>query len=59
MEEYVVVHQRRTCIEVYRRDGRRWVMEAYGEGESARLESLDVELDVDGIYFDPMAARSG
>lgn len=55
LREYVIVYQGRTCIEVYRRDGRRWVMEEYGPGESARLESLDVELDVDGIYLDPLA----
>lgn len=56
LREYVIVYQARRRIEVYRRDGRRWVMEEYGEGEQARLESLDVSLDVDGIYFDPLAA---
>ncbi len=56
LREYVVVYQGRRCIEVYRRDGRRWVMEEYGAGEHARLESLDVSLDVDGIYLDPLAA---
>lgn len=61
LKEYVVVDQRRKCIEVYRRDGRRWIMEEFGAGEAARLESLDVALDVDGIYFDPLAevASSG
>ncbi len=56
LREYVVVYQARKCVEVYRRDGRRWVMEEYGVGQAARLESLGVELDVDGIYFDPLAA---
>lgn len=56
LREYVIVAQDRKRIEVYRRDGKRWVMEEYGEGEPARLESLDVTLDVDGIYFDPLAA---
>ena len=31
-------------------------MEEYGAGEHARLESLDVSLDVDGMYLDPLAA---
>ena len=42
-------------IEVYRRDGRRWVMEEYGPGEAARLESLEVAIDVDAVYFDPLS----
>ncbi len=56
LREYVVVYQDRACIEVHRRDGRRWILEEYGPGERARLESLDVSLDVDGIYLDPLAA---
>lgn len=55
LQEYVVVHGRSRCIEVYRREGRRWVMDEYGPGEHARLESLDVALDVDAVYLDPLA----
>jgi Uma2 family endonuclease len=55
LAEYVVVHQARRCIEVYRREGRRWVMDEYGPGEEAVLESLGIRLDVDAVYFDPLA----
>jgi len=55
LREYVVVHQARRCVEVFRREGRRWIMDEYGEGEAARLESLDVSLDIDALYFDPLA----
>lgn len=54
LAEYVLVSQRARRIEVYRRDGRRWTLEEYGPGQSARLESVGVELSVDAIYFDPL-----
>lgn len=56
LTEYVLVSQRARRIEVYRRDGRRWTLEEYGPGERARLESLDVEIAVDDVYFDPLAS---
>jgi len=55
LQEYVVVQGTARRIEVYRRDGRRWVMEEYGPGEEARLESLEVAIPVDAVYFDPLA----
>ncbi len=55
LAEYVLVSQRARRIEVYRRDGRRWTLDEYGPGESARLESLDVSISVDAVYFDPLS----
>ncbi len=55
LSEYVLVSQRARRIEVYRRDGERWTLEEFGPGERARLESLDGELAVDDVYFDPLA----
>ena len=55
LAEYVLVSQRSARIEVYRRDGKRWTLDEYGKGEQAKLESLGVEIDVDTVYFDPLA----
>jgi Uma2 family endonuclease len=52
LREYVLIAQRERRIEVYRRDGRRWVLDEYGPGERAALESIAVELAVDEVYVD-------
>jgi Uma2 family endonuclease len=52
LREYVLVSQRERRIEVYRRDGRRWVLDEYGPGERLTLESINVELVVDEVYVD-------
>jgi Uma2 family endonuclease len=52
LREYVLVAQRERRIEVYRRDGRRWLLDEYGPGERLMLESISVELAVDEVYID-------
>ncbi|HEY3805650.1 MAG TPA: Uma2 family endonuclease [Kofleriaceae bacterium] len=52
LREYVLVSQHERNIDVYRRDGRRWVLDAYGAGETFRLESVEVTLAVDDVYTD-------
>jgi Uma2 family endonuclease len=52
LREYVLVAQRTRRIEIYRRDGRRWLLDEYGPGERLTLESLGVELAVDDVYVD-------
>ncbi len=52
LREYVLIAQRERRIEVYRRDGRRWVLEEYGPGERVALESIAVELAIDEVYVD-------
>jgi Uma2 family endonuclease len=56
LAEYVLVSQRSARIEVYRRDGKRWTLDEYGKAEHAKLESLGIEIDVDAVYFDPLAS---
>ncbi|MBI2216263.1 MAG: Uma2 family endonuclease [Candidatus Rokubacteria bacterium] len=56
LREYVLVSQRATRIEVYRRQDDRWVLAEAGAGEALRLESIDVALSVDEVYRDPLAA---
>ena len=59
LREYVLVSQRERRVDVYRRDGRRWVLEEYGREERVRLESLDVEISVDAVYQDGLGAIVG
>lgn len=54
LREYVLVSQRARRIDVYRRDGRRWVLEEVGPGERVRLESIDAELALDDAYVDAL-----
>lgn len=55
LREYVLVSQRTTRIEVYRRQGAAWVFSEAGAGQTLALESLGVTLAVDEIYRDPLA----
>lgn len=52
LREYVLVSQRERRIDVFRRDGKRWVLDEYGRDESVRLETLDVSVAVDHVYVD-------
>jgi Uma2 family endonuclease len=48
LEEYVLVSQDERRIEVRRREGRDWITEARGSGDSVRIFGL--EIAVDAIY---------
>jgi Uma2 family endonuclease len=52
LREYVLISQRERRVEVYRRDGRRWLLDEYGPGERPALASLAIELAVDELYVD-------
>lgn len=54
LQEYVLVAQEEPRIEVYRREGDTWVLREYGPGGQVALASLDVTLDLDTIYRDPI-----
>jgi Uma2 family endonuclease len=57
LREYVLVSQRAKRIEVYRRDvGGESILSEATTGERVRLPSLGVELSVDEVYRDPLAA---
>jgi Uma2 family endonuclease len=56
LREYVLVSQHERRIDVYTRDGRRWVLDEYRTGEKFRLESIDVALAVDDCYTDALGA---
>lgn len=54
LREYVLVSQHERRIDVYVRDGRRWVLDEYGPGETFRLESVGVDVPVDLTYVDAL-----
>jgi Uma2 family endonuclease len=54
LREYVLVSQHERRVDVYRRDGRRWILDDHGSGERLRLESVEVELAVDDVYTDAL-----
>ena len=59
LREYVLVSQRERRVDVYRRDGRRWVLEEYEQRERVRLDSLNVEIAVEALYEDGLGAIVG
>lgn len=61
LREYVLVAQDRRRVEVWCRDGERWIHTAYGAGERAPLSSIAYELEIDALYdaagVQPLAPR--
>lgn len=56
LQEYVLVATDEERLEVHRRNERgHWEIHEAGRGAAIELTSLDVMLDVDGVYFDPLA----
>lgn len=54
LRQYVMVSQHERRIDVYTRDGRRWILDEYRAGESLSLESVGVALAVDDVYTDAL-----
>lgn len=50
LECYVLVSQGERSIETYRREGKRWIYEAFGPGEVASVAGAEVTLAVDELY---------
>ena len=55
LEEYVLVSQREPRVDVFRRAQQGWTYEALGAGAKIALRSVDVVIDVDALYADPLA----
>lgn len=55
LQEYVLVAQEARRIEVFRRSPQGWVLSEAGPGEQLGLESVEVRVAVDDVYFDPTA----
>ncbi|MTJ51379.1 Uma2 family endonuclease [Anabaena sp. UHCC 0253] len=53
LQEYVLVSQNRTNVEVFRRNAEgQWVFYSYGQGENIHLTSVDFQLAVADVYED-------
>jgi Uma2 family endonuclease len=52
LREYVLISQRERRVEVYRKDGRRWHLDEYRDGEPFVLDSLGAQLSVQDVYVD-------
>lgn len=63
LREYLIVHQRKKRVEVYRRNGDDWEILLFGAGDDIILESLPTEkkltLSVDSIYDNAFWKRHG
>ncbi|MEO6775671.1 MAG: Uma2 family endonuclease [Kofleriaceae bacterium] len=54
LREYVLISQHERRIDVYTRDGRRWVLDEYRAGEQLQLASIAVMLAIDEVYADAL-----
>jgi Uma2 family endonuclease len=50
LSEYLIVSHRERRIEVWSREKNGWVLRVAGPGERVRLQSSNMELDVDQLY---------
>ena len=56
VEEYVLVNYRVMCIEIYRKEQRRWIYDAFGPDDDVELTSLTLHFRVRDAYEDVMFA---
>jgi Uma2 family endonuclease len=54
LRQYVLVSQHERRVDVYTRDGRRWILDEYRTGETLQLASPGVEIEVDRIFADAL-----
>lgn len=55
LREYVLVAQKSQRIEVFHREGERWVLSEHGPGTRFELASIEASISVDDVYRDPLA----
>jgi len=52
IEEYVLVSQQRQQVEIFTRNGKRWMYQLFGPGEEIELLSLDIRFPIELLYED-------
>jgi Uma2 family endonuclease len=52
VEEYVLVSQKRQEVEVYTRNGKRWIYELFGPGEEVEFASIHFRFPIEALYED-------
>lgn len=50
IQEYILADSQSIHIEIYHREGSRWILSTYGPDSIIRLESLNVEFPISDIY---------
>lgn len=57
IEEYVLVDARSIRIEIYRKEQKKWVYEAYGAEEEVEFTTLNVRFSIEDAYEDVIFDR--
>ena len=52
LQEYVLISQWEQRVEVFRRNGKFWLLQTYTAGESIELQSINLQISMDAIYED-------
>ena len=52
IQEYVLVSQKRQEVEVFTRNGKRWIYQLFGPGEDIELLSLNIQFPIAMLYED-------
>jgi Uma2 family endonuclease len=52
IQEYILVSQQRQQVEVFTRNGKKWVYQLFGLGEEVELLSIDVRFPIEMLYED-------
>ena len=52
IEEYILVSQDRQVVEVYTRNGKKWVYQMFESGEEIELTSIDFHCPIEAFYED-------
>src|SRR5260370_12837986 len=52
IEEYVLVSQENQAVEIYTRNGKKWVYQRFGLGEEIELTSIDFHCPIEAFYED-------
>ena len=50
LQEYILVDSLKQLVEVYHREGKRWILDTYRAGEQVYIPSFDLHLPVEEVY---------
>jgi Uma2 family endonuclease len=52
VEEYILVSQDRQAVEIYTRNGKKWVYQMFESGEEIELTSINFRCPIEAFYED-------
>jgi Uma2 family endonuclease len=50
LEDYILIDSRRKAVEVFHREGKKWVISIFGPGDEVEIPSLDLQIPIEEIY---------